>query len=176
MVGKHRRVRFLVRLATSQKEHFYRWIHHHSLMHYRNAEFRYPKNTRFSCSRCMLCCGNTETKDRHILTLEKEAKMISKVTLKPVEIFACRIAGHEPYVYEMKKDKYGRCIFLGPNTCTIYALRPLVCRCYPFELKHEENGSPLFFPTSECPGLGVGEVLEESFFVDLFRLARELVS
>jgi Fe-S-cluster containining protein len=110
------------------------------------------------------------------LFLEKEAERISKVTSKPIEAFACRIIGHEPYLYEMKKDKEGKCVFLEHKTCTIYASRPLICHYYPFELKAERNEIFLFSPTNECPGIGVGEVLKESYFRNLFRLARRLFS
>jgi uncharacterized protein len=140
----------------------------------RNAEFRYPKSLRFKCSRCTQCCGDTETRTRHVLLFEKEAERISKSTSKPIEAFARRIASHEPYLYEMRKGKEGKCVFLERKDCTIYALRPLVCRYYPFELKTDGNEILLFSPTNECPGIGVGEVLGESYFSNLFRLARRL--
>lgn len=104
---------------------------------------------------------------------EKEAEKISKTTQKPVKAFACRIVSYEPYVYEMKKGKDGKCVFLEQKTCAIYALRPLICRYYPFELKLEGKKGCLFSPTPECPGIGKGEVLRESYFGILFRLARE---
>jgi Fe-S-cluster containining protein len=141
-----------------------------------NAEFRYPKNIRFKCSRCTQCCGDTETRIRHVLFLEKEAERISKVTSKPLEAFACRIVGHGPYLYEMKKGKEGKCVFLERKDCNIYASRPLICRYYPFELKTERDEIFLFSPTKECPSIGLGEVLKESYFSNLFRMARRLFS
>jgi len=139
-----------------------------------NAEFRYPKSLRFKCSRCTQCCADTETRTRHVLLFEKEADKISKFTSKPVEAFARRIAGHEPYLYEMKKDEGGKCVFLIRKGCTVYASRPLVCRYYPFELKTDGNEVLLFSPTNECPGIGAGGVLGESYFSNLFRHARRL--
>jgi Fe-S-cluster containining protein len=108
------------------------------------------------------------------LLFEKEAERISKFTSKPIEAFTHRIAGHEPYLYEMKKGKKGKCVFLERKNCTIYASRPLICRYYPFELKTDGNEILLFSPTNECLGIGVGEVLGESYFSNLFRLARRL--
>jgi Fe-S-cluster containining protein len=139
-----------------------------------NVEFRYPKNMRFKCSRCTQCCGDTEKRIRHVLLFEKEAERISKITSKPIEAFACRVVGHEPYLYEMKKGKEGKCIFLERKGCAVYVSRPLICRYYPFELKNDGNEILLFSPTDECPGIGVGEVLKESYFSELFRLARRL--
>lgn len=138
-----------------------------------SINFTYPSHVRFECSKCTLCCGDTGTKTRHILLLTKETDKISEVSLRALETFACRIVGHEPYAYEMKKDKEGKCVFLSQNRCIIYAVRPLICRCYPFELKPGKNGSHIFSSTSECPGLGSGEHLKEDYFNELFQLARE---
>jgi uncharacterized protein len=141
-----------------------------------SAEFRYPKNIRFKCSRCTRCCGDTETRIRHVLVFEKEAQRISKDTSKPLEAFGFRVVGHEPYLYEMKKGKGGKCVFLEGKDCSIYASRPLICRYYPFELKTARNKIFLFSPTKECHGIGLGRVLKESYFRNLFRKARRLFS
>jgi Fe-S-cluster containining protein len=135
--------------------------------------FTYPCHVRFECSRCTLCCGDTITRTRHILLLAKETEKISETTLKALETFARRVFGHEPYAYEMKKNREGKCVFLSENRCIIYAVRPLICRCYPFELKPGKNGSHVFSSTSECPGLGSGKLLKEDYFNELFQLARE---
>jgi uncharacterized protein len=141
-----------------------------------SAEFRYPKNIRFKCSRCTRCCGDTETRIRHVLLFEKEAERISKVTSKSSEAFASRTVGREPYLYEIKKGKEGKCIFLEGKDCSIYASRPLICRYYPFELKTGRNEIFLFSATKECPGIDLGRVLKESYFRNLFRMARSLFS
>jgi Fe-S-cluster containining protein len=102
--------------------------------------------------------------------LEVEAKRISETTSKPIEEFSTKIEGHEPYVYEMKKTaKEGKCIFLKENLCTIYALRPLICRFYPFELKTQKKGKYTFTYTAECPGLGKDRLLQKTYFKNLLR-------
>jgi len=106
--------------------------------------------------------------------LKKEAEQISEATFKLVEEFSVQIEGHEPYVYEMKKTKKeGKCLFLKEDLCTIYAFRPLVCRFYPLQLEVIEDGKYRFSHTAECPGLGQGEKLQESYFGDLFQQANE---
>ena len=135
--------------------------------------FDYPHGTRFQCVKCGICCGNTPTKTRHILLLKTEAEQISTATKKPISEFAVKIKDKEPYSYEMTKTaEDGTCVFLEQNQCTIYALRPLVCRFYPFELKTTNPRKHKFTPTDECPGLGKGRVLQEEYFRKLFRLAR----
>lgn len=135
--------------------------------------FDYPLATRFKCVRCGICCGDTATRTRHILILGNEAEQIAETTMKPIFDFAVKIVGKEPYVYEMAKTSQdGKCIFLKQNQCTIYSLRPLICRFYPFELKTKGSRKHKFVSTDECPGLGKGRVLDEKHFRKLFRLAR----
>ncbi|MGB8781183.1 MAG: YkgJ family cysteine cluster protein [Candidatus Bathyarchaeia archaeon] len=140
-----------------------------------HTNFAYPKNVRFQCTRCGLCCGDAEARARHILLLKKEAQRISETTSRPVEDFACRTEGREPYVYEMRKSISGKCLFLEKDTCIIYASRPLVCRYYPFQLRTLRNGRLVFSSTKECPGIGRGKLLGKVYFEELFRLARNQI-
>jgi Fe-S-cluster containining protein len=135
--------------------------------------FLYPRNIRFHCTRCTTCCGDTQTRTRHIFILKDEATAISEAMSKTIKSFAHLRKGHEPYVYEMRKNEKGKCVFLEDNKCAIYGLRPLICRYYPFELKSQENGQYAFLCTTECLGLGSGRILRESFFRVLFRIACE---
>ncbi len=134
------------------------------------VSFRYPVNVHFRCTRCAICCGDTASRVRHILLLRAEAERIAEATSKPIEEFAVRTENGAPYVYEMKKTvDEGRCIFLQKNFCTIYELRPLVCRFYPFEFRATENGKRTFLYTRECPGIGQGEKTTRRYFKELLR-------
>jgi Fe-S-cluster containining protein len=115
---------------------------------------------------------DTRTHVRRILLLEAEAKHISTVRGKPTEEFTVEVVGREPYAYEMKKTtKDKKCVFLDGNSCSIYAVRPLVCRFYPFQLSKDKGQKYSFSATTECPGVGRGEILRKEFFEDLFRQA-----
>ena len=137
----------------------------------RKVKFTYPPAVRFHCVKCGLCCGDTKEKTRRILLLKPEAEQIAKTVLQPPSQFTVKIKGAEPYSYEMKKTENGKCVFLKNDRCTIYDVRPLICRFYPFELQgsHGENYQFLF--TEECPGIGKGRVLGEDCFRNMFRLA-----
>lgn len=136
--------------------------------------FDYPKNVRFQCKRCALCCGDTKKRDRHILLLKKETERISEATCKPVEEFAVHVEGRGPYVYEMEKtEEEGKCLFLKENLCTIYASRPLICRFYPFQLRTMKDGRHRFSHTTECPGIGKGKRVGKSYMERLFQQACE---
>jgi Fe-S-cluster containining protein len=120
-----------------------------------------------------MCCGDTESRTRHILILEKEALKISEVIMKPADSFTKHTSGLNPYVYEIKKtSRDGKCLFLKGNECQIYDFRPLVCRFYPFELNLEKNGIARFAYTIECPGMGIGNRLCIDYFKDLIKQAK----
>ncbi|MCW4025492.1 MAG: YkgJ family cysteine cluster protein [Candidatus Bathyarchaeota archaeon] len=134
--------------------------------------FNYPQ-CQFECTKCGLCCGDTEQKTRHILLLEAEAEEISQQTSTPKHDFCEPITGKEPYIYEMKKTA-GKCIFLKNNQCTVYELRPLICRFYPFEFKFStDQDCYLFEETLECVGIGKGKLMNRAYFEQLFLLAQQ---
>jgi uncharacterized protein len=138
------------------------------------VNFTCPNNVLFDCSKCGLCCGDTKEKIRRILLLESEANMISTETSLPKQKFTKEIMGKSPYCYEMKKSKEGKCLFLKDNQCSIYTLRPLICRFYPFELKFDQNKNQHVFDfTIECPGINQGRKINRKYFEELFLLAQD---
>jgi len=130
--------------------------------------FEYPKHIRFRCEKCALCCGDTKDKIRSILLLKSESDRISKRTLRDLGKFAEKIEGFEPYVYQMRKTEDGKCLFLKDNSCSIYQIRPLICRFYPFQLKNLGRNRYAFTYTDECPGIGRGPQLKRDFFERFF--------
>lgn len=137
-------------------------------------DFTYPPNVRFECNRCGLCCGDIKQKKRRILLLESETEKIAHCVGRAIADFSAEINDSAPYGYEMKKSSEGKCVFLKDNQCSIYAVRPLICMFYPFELKFNQNKELYSFDfTLECPGTGQGKFMDETDFEKLFRLAKE---
>jgi len=137
-------------------------------------DFTSPNDLLFECSKCGLCCGDTKQKARHILLLESEVNTISEAMCLPKQTFTKQIVNKTPYCYEMKKDFEGRCLFLKDNKCTIYSLRPLICRFYPFELEFDQaTNTHVFDFTLECPETGKGKPFTKKDFRDLFLLAKD---
>jgi Fe-S-cluster containining protein len=92
----------------------------------------------------------------------------------PKHHFSTQVTDRKPYCYEMKKTRVGKCVFLKDNQCIIYALRPLICRFYPFELKFDqEKDQHVFDFTLECPAMGKGKMMTRKVFEELFLLAQE---
>jgi len=131
-------------------------------------KFDYPKHVRFKCDRCALCCGDTEEKIRQVLLLKAEAIQISEETSRSINEFAEAMERSDPFVYRMKKNE-GKCVFLRVNLCSIYDIRPVICRFYPFKLGDLGRHKYVFSYTDECPGIGKGDLLRKSFFEELFK-------
>ena len=138
--------------------------------------FRYPTDISFDCSKCGLCCGDTTKKVRHVLLLKSDAERIATHTNRKVDTFVTEVPGNLPYLYEIQKCSSGKCIFLHDNQCTVYDVRPLICRFYPFELSTDKAGVYIFKTTDECPGICTGTVgtakLDANYFKKLLKLAR----
>lgn len=83
--------------------------------------------------------------------------------------FVQKIDGSKPYVYAIKKTEDGRCLFLRDRLCTIYGMRPIVCRFYPFQLRNMRGNLYIFNYTGECPGTGKGPYLKKIFYEKMFR-------
>lgn len=133
-------------------------------------DFDYPRGVRFACEKCALCCGDTAVRVRHIRLLRVEAERIMRFTGKSVGLFAEKVVGFEPYIFEMRKNVDGKCVFLEGNQCSIYGVRPLICVFYPFELKEAGEGKFVFSFTAECPAVGKGHKLGKVYFEKLFAL------
>ena len=132
--------------------------------------FEYPKHIGFICNQCGRCCGDIEEKERHVLLLGTDADRISEETFLEIHQFAENVTGSKMYIYEMKKSKDGKCFFLKNNQCSIYNIRPLICRFYPFQLKNLGNNRYSFSYTNKCPGIGEGPQHNIRFFENLFRI------
>lgn len=140
----------------------------------------YPENLSFTCNNCGKCCGDTQEKTRHILLLKTDAERIAKYTGQTIAAFAQETKDKAPYIYGMQKNpETGKCRFHRSNQCTIYTVRPLICRFYPFELTTNENGEPTFKATDECPTVSSlsntknGKHLTKRYFQRLLALARK---
>lgn len=131
--------------------------------------YEYPKGVRFECNRCALCCRDTAENIRQILLLETEAHRISEETSRSIKKFAEETGRSDLFAYRMKKTE-GKCFFLRDNLCSIYNVRPIICRFYPFKLENLGKDRYAFSYTGECPGIGKGTCLKRSFFQDLFKL------
>ncbi len=136
----------------------------------RKRNILFPK-TRFKCRKCGKCCVEDERGGRQIALTEKDAEEISNATGSKLIDFAEKNTS-EAFPYAIRLIG-GKCFFLGPsNKCSIYPVRPLVCRFYPFMLQ-KIGGRYVFHVDPFCPGLGEGIYLDREYFEKLVEEAEK---
>lgn len=127
---------------------------------FRNTEFNL--GTFNLCSNCVgkdvnCCCS--QNVDAPML-LPREVDEISKAKNIKKEEFVSKISFADMYgdenlkdLYQLKKqDNSLACYFYRNNKCTIYDIRPIDCRIFPYDIKLEKDGNYylVFYKTKEC--------------------------
>jgi len=88
----------------------------------------------YECNRCKRCCS-----DKRIRVNPYETYRLSRARgLSTTELLARHTTAQGT---ELARTADGRCVFLGPDGCTVHADRPLVCRLYPLG-RHVADGEP----------------------------------
>ena len=120
-------------------------------------------DTGFHCKRCGKCCKNAWG-DNTVSAFPGEVRAIAQATglewldvARPMESHDVDERGeYHTFEWALQKQKNGDCKFLKDGACTIYEVRPLICRTYPMRL--EQSHLELY----ECDGLGSGPMFEEA--------------
>lgn len=130
----------------------------------------YERKLRFKCQRCAtFCCklGGPSLTKKDVEQIESVGYDISRF-IEPTK----RQYGNfsfMPSAVKTKKD--GSCIFLRVNKrrntyeCSIYDIRPVLCRLYPFDFKRINDNSLLLKIIQCCKGLNDanGELVNDNF-------------
>ncbi len=113
------------------------------------------KNHGFACKMCGECCTDTSGGDALVMVFPDEIHAIMNYTGFAWEDIAqpfpevVTINGKEvTFEWALIKDG-GRCRFLSDGLCSIYQVRPSICRTYPFMLEGKKLAAPSF-----CNGIG----------------------
>lgn len=131
----------------------------------------HQKHLRFKCQRCAtFCCklGGPKLTERDIERI-KQVGYSAEDFLEPLS--NKEFKGLPVMRGSLKNREDGSCIFLkfdeekGIHKCSIYNVRPTLCRLYPFEI---EKASPYFFVLKLipcCRGLNAprGKMVNEEF-------------
>jgi Fe-S-cluster containining protein len=104
----------------------------------------------------------------------RDVERIAEATQHDQREFSYAVEGHSPYERRMKMI-LGKCVFLKGRKCSIYRIRPIICRFYPFSLAPSVGRGLRIAFDPACSGIGKGITRDEKFFTSLVRLAsREL--
>ncbi|MBN1165691.1 MAG: YkgJ family cysteine cluster protein [Methanospirillaceae archaeon] len=125
----------------------------------------------FICRKCGKCCSDTEEGDALVMVFPDEIHAIMNYTGLAwddiAQPFPEVITINEKEVtFEWALIREGsRCRFLSDGVCSIYQVRPSICRTYPFMLEGHNLADPSF-----CNGIGY-PISEE----DALLLAADLI-
>ncbi len=119
--------------------------------------------TGFRCTGCSECCrGMADGSNQVLVGADEIRRIIESTGLKWEEIAEpypefIETAGGNRITFAWCLRRNGdHCTFLDGNRCTIYPVRPWICRTYPFMLTCEG------LRTGECRGLGTPMSLKEA--------------
>ena len=102
----------------------------------------------FSCMRCLQCCQSKKIQVNPY-EIARLAKNLGISTTECITRFTTENGSY------LKFNDENRCIFLGPEGCSVHADRPLVCRLYPLGRHRNEQGDEWFSeiePEAGCRG------------------------
>ena len=131
----------------------------------------FDRSLRFRCKRCAIyCCklgGPCLTKEDI-----EQIESVGHKTSEFVQDSKREYGSHSLLTSAMKNRKDGSCIFLRTDEkrnayeCSIYEIRPILCRLFPFEIKRIDIGSFLL-KILPCNGLNDadGELVNKKFVV-----------
>ncbi|AEC01848.1 YkgJ family cysteine cluster protein [Parasphaerochaeta coccoides] len=133
------------------------------------AESFYSSGLHFSCIGCGHCCGGGSP--GYVFLSDDDVSDISSFLGVSKETFLsdyCRKVDTGTYYrVSLREKKNFDCIFLMENGCSVYPVRPVQCRTYPFWDSIVATVDTWKQEGRECPGINTGifhtmEKIEES--------------
>jgi len=117
----------------------------------------YADGLRFSCTQCGNCCRNHG--DYSFVNLSPaDLEAIPRFLGISAEEFLSRYGTKEPGHFPTLRMDTPRCPFLDADSrCSIYAVRPMQCRTWPFWRANLEQSVWEGAVKACCPGAGRGE-------------------
>ena len=116
----------------------------------------YHSGLKFACQQCGNCCTGSPG---FVWVTDDDIRAIAEYLDKPVgEI---RLLQTRPARGKMSLTEFanGDCVFFDPHsrTCTIYPVRPVQCRTWPFWKSNLASPELWDQADKDCPGVGQGE-------------------
>jgi uncharacterized protein len=117
----------------------------------------------FTCTDCGRCCSGAP--GSVALAPSEFKELAAFLRLSSARLLETGVVPHDDG-YRILEKPNGDCQFFN-GRCTIYPVRPLQCRTYPFWRKNLRSEEAWGRTCAECPGIGQGrhytaaEILEE---------------
>lgn len=117
-----------------------------------DRSYFFDRGIRFSCQQCGQCCvGEPGT----IYVSKPEIETIASSLNLTIKNFTAQYLYPFKDSYSIKEDNEGRCLFFDEG-CTIYTIRPLQCRTFPFWFSNMRSEQSWQEMKRQCRGIGYG--------------------
>lgn len=117
----------------------------------------YHKGLKFTCTMCGNCCRNRGDY-AFVYLMPSEVRSIAAHLGLSRKEFLARHCVRDGDAVTLRTDSPA-CAFLGPDQrCTIYPVRPMQCRTWPFWRENLEKAVWDEEVRADCPGAGHGEL------------------
>ena len=126
----------------------------------------YAEGLRFTCQRCGKCCSGPPG---YVWVSEQERKRIAVYLAMELREFERRFCRQVLYKRSLKERPNGDCIFLAPEGCRIYPVRPRQCRSFPFWSSTLSRSSQWNSLKLRCSGVGTGRLYSLEEIEDILR-------
>jgi hypothetical protein len=137
----------------------------------RGRECFFEDGLRFGCTQCGQCC----TGAHGIIRVEEdEVRALAASLGLTVAVFTRRFLYRIRGGYSIRERRNGNCMFLRDGRCTVYALRPVQCRTYPFWFENVRSERAWARTATECPGIGEGRRYGKEEVLGIVRASRGL--
>lgn len=114
----------------------------------------YPEGLRFSCTQCGDCCTG---RPGYVWVSPSEVEAIATLLEISLEEMAKRYLRNVGSRVSLIERPNGDCVFYSSG-CTIYPVRPVQCRTFPFWPENLRTAADWGEAASECPGMGKGRL------------------
>ncbi len=116
----------------------------------------YRDGLSFSCTRCGACCTSAPG---YVWVTYEEIKTLAEFRGETVDQFSSQFVRRVGDHYSLTERKGGDCIFWDAQAgCTVYPVRPVQCRTWPFWPENVETPKDWEGITRVCPGSGKGRL------------------
>ena len=115
------------------------------------------------CSNCCKVSGGL------VVVIDQEIKPLAKHLGISDDAFLKQYTRNEgKYLSLIDRDRED-CIFLKENKCTVYTVRPIQCRTFPFWPQNLKSQKRWLLVQDECPGIGTGKAFSKGKIEEIFK-------
>lgn len=125
---------------------------------------------KFTCTRCGKCCTGAPG---YVWVTDEELAKLAAFRGEPVEEFRAVYTRRARGGVSLREKANGDCVFWERDRgCTVYAVRPVQCRTWPFWESNLESEEAWERTEAQCPGSGEGELIPVDEILRRMRMIR----